>query len=141
MIIKIRKATSADAKQIAELSQGLGYHADPETRLELVEKVITCACHTVIVAEVDKTLVGWLHAFYSPRVGSPAFYEIGGMVVDDKLKGKGIGKQLVHYVQAKYPGEWRVRTNEVREDAIAFYRALGFSQIKHQLVFSQQPER
>lgn len=87
----------------------------------------------------DETVIGWIHGFYSLRVESDAFVEIGGLVIDERYRRKGVGKMLVNEVI-----EWsrrmnihkiRVRSNAIRTDAHTFYESIGFTETKEQKIF------
>lgn len=96
--------------------------------------------HVAFVAtNAAKEIIGWIHAFHSLHIESLPFVEIGGLVVDEKHRGEGVGKALINEVK-----EWsikqtiftlRLRTQVKRLDAHKFYRALNFTEVKEQKVF------
>ena len=58
--------------------------------------VLETARHAVLVAETrELAIIGWIHVFGAPRVESDAFAELGGLVVAESSRGKGVGTQLV----------------------------------------------
>ena len=68
--------------------------------------------------------------------------EISGLVVDEKFRGAGIGRQLVARAQ-----QWtndqglkllRVRSRIERERTQGFYLGLGFEAVKIQRVFEKK---
>jgi GNAT superfamily N-acetyltransferase len=137
--ITIRVASRADSDRIADLCNQLGYSVSTETikrRLQsLLERVHTVA----LVAELNSFIAGWIQASIRHSIESGESAEITGLVVDETLRGKGIGGRLV-----KEAEEWaaaagyqsvRVRTNVVRTGAGIFYRRLGFEETKQQVVF------
>lgn len=78
--------------------------------------------------------IGWMHPFVAHRIESDALAEIGGIVVSQKLRGTGIGMQILRKAE-----EWarpqrvrgiRVRSTVVRERAHDFYERAGYKQIK-----------
>lgn len=75
-------------------------------------------------------------------IESPPFVEIGGLVVDQRHRGVGTGKQLIEACErwAAQIGvnKLRVRTNQTREDAVRFYTRIGFSQKKAQFVLDKK---
>ena len=90
--------------------------------------------------EKDGRVVGWLHAFVALRIESSAFAEIGGLVVAQSERGRGLGQQLVQaaaaWARRKGLQNIRVRSNVVRKETHAFYLHLGFAQSKAQMVFT-----
>ncbi len=93
----------------------------------------------VLVAEVDGRVVGWGHVASVVSLEAEPFAELRGLVVDETVRGRGIGAQLV-----KAAEDWgrergmevlRVRTNVVRERTHRFYEREKFTRAKTQLVF------
>ena len=91
------------------------------------------------MAKVGDTVVGWIHVFYSLRLESHSFCEIGGLVVHEDYRGRGIGSMLVGSVK-----DWcisldcptlKVRSNILRVPAHQFYKNLGFQEKKQQKIF------
>jgi GNAT superfamily N-acetyltransferase len=92
------------------------------------------------VAEAAGEVAGWLHAATALRLESPPYAEIGGLVVEERRRGQGIGERLVRaaigWAGERGYAELRVRSNVVRADAHRFYRRLGFASVKTQAVFA-----
>ncbi|AXI02482.1 GNAT family N-acetyltransferase [Aquirhabdus parva] len=138
----IRKAQLGDAEILAELSRQLGYPSTVAEVLERLEAILSQLDHHVLIAEIHGQVVGWVHIFTAYRVESSPFAEIGGLVVDQNFRGKGIGLELV--IQSKQwasdqgLGQIRVRSNVMREAAHRFYQRIGFEQSKTSIVFSMQ---
>lgn len=141
----IRPAHPHDAAAFAELSGQLGYPATEEDLLGRLMVLCGQADHLVLAAEKQGRVVGWLHAFVAQRIESPAFAEIGGMVVDASARGQGIGQQLVRaavaWAHAQGLSSLRVRSNVVRTETHTFYLRLGFTSSKAQKVFSMPTGR
>lgn len=142
MEITIRNAEIKDSKSITELSNELGYETlniDIQNRLNrILENPDNC----VYVAIKKGKVVGWIHGFYSMRVESNFFVEIGGLVVNENFRKNGIGKKLVDKVI-----EWtylhkcdkvRVRCNVVRKESHRFYENIGFEINKEQKIFDKR---
>jgi GNAT superfamily N-acetyltransferase len=70
---------------------------------------------------------------------SNPFVEVGGLVVDENYRSKGIGKKLVEQIKQwcveKHISTLRVRSQVKRKEAHQFYLANGFTEIKEQKVF------
>ncbi|MGD8328256.1 MAG: GNAT family N-acetyltransferase [Acidobacteriota bacterium] len=138
--IRIRRAQSDDAESLAHLSGELGYPAAAAAVAQRLAVLLDRGDHAVLVAEsAEGRVLGWAHAFVAHRLESPSFAEIGGLVVSEGVRGQGIGRCLVaaaeRWARNRGLGAIRVRSNVVREEAHAFYRRLGYENLKEQAVF------
>ncbi len=134
----VRPAKHADANGINLLVRYLDY--PPLNAVDIaqnLQRLLDSNTDHVMVAECDKRIVGWIHAFTALRLASTGFWEIGGLVVDPTYRRSGIGRALVTHLLQTYPGSWRVRCNEVRDEALSFYSALGFDLVKTQHVLQK----
>jgi GNAT superfamily N-acetyltransferase len=140
--VSIRKADIHDASGIAASSHGLGYSERSIGDLKHDLAWLLCSGRDQVwVYEADGIVAGWLHAFISIRVASPSFAEIGGLAVAPSFTRKGIGRELVSRAVdwAKSQGlKIRVRCSASRLETHSFYRGLGFSELKSQLVFERK---
>lgn len=104
-----------------------------------IERLQAHEDHCGFVACTGEQVVGWIHGFDAFRLESEPFVEIGGLVVDENLRGQGIGRQLIEQVKGwaieRSVSKLRVRCNTRRTDTHAFYRKLGFAESKEQKVF------
>ncbi len=138
--MRIRPAAGDDAEAVATLSGELGYPASAEDVWQRLAEMATTDDHGVYVAEDDGgAVVGWIQVFGALRLGSEPFAEIGGLVVAEAHRGRGIGRRL-----CERAGRWaregdfkalRVRTRTEREATHRFYRRVGFRRAKTQEVF------
>lgn len=135
----IREMKIDDAEQIASLSFQLGYESTIAIVTERLNRVLGHNDHCVFVVEDGNRIVGWIHGFRALRVESDPFVEIGGLVVDEQYRRKGVGRELVGKVR-----KWaihgdikklRVRCNVNRKETHEFYKKLGFVETKEQKVF------
>ncbi len=141
--LRIRSAVPDDAEAIARLSGELGYpttQADARRRLFDIK---TSQNHAVMVAEDGSgSVVGWIHVFRSRRLGGEPFAELGGLVVTEGLRGRGIGSRLVaeaeEWASKREIATLRIRTRTTRNDARLFYEDLEFVLTKTQVVFERQ---
>jgi len=139
MEIKIREMKIEDAESIAALSGQFGYPSSSseirERMLQLKEFPDNCG----FVAIFKKEIIGWIHVMLSVRIESSPFYEISGLVVDENIRGKGIGTQLVNEVKKwcyrKEIHKLRVRCNITRIKSHDFYLKLGFHETKTSKIF------
>lgn len=141
--VNIRAATATDAAALAALSTQLGYPAQPGEAAERLAALGPAnALNAVLVAEEDGAVLGWIHVCGVRFFQSPPFAEIGGLVVDEALRGRGVGKLLVQaaagWAAEQGYGKLRVRSNVVRGDAHRFYEREGFQRVKAQTVFDRK---
>ena len=139
MDIRVRKIRKKDAEAISLLSDQLGYVLSFVETVLQIKKLVDSGDNCVLVALHDEKIVGWIYAFKALRLETKTFIEIGGLVIDENYRGKGIGKILVSKIK-----EWcieqkisslRVRCNTKRKEAHQFYFKNGFSETKEQKVF------
>jgi len=140
--INIRLAAMDDSSALADLSTQLGYPTSPVQSANRLGVILDAKEHAILVACLDDgAVVGWLHVFLAFRVESDPFAEIGGFVVNEEFRRRGIGRSLLAAAE-----EWaiqrgikklRVRSRSNRTDTHTFYKRLGFSQSKQQHVFDQ----
>lgn len=132
----IREATASDAAALAALSTQLGYPTNPE---EAAQRLAALGDGAVLVAEEGGAVLGWIHVCGIRFFQSPPFAEIGGLVVDEAARGRGVGRLLVQaavrWAAEQGYAKLRVRSNVVREDAHRFYEREGFRRVKAQAVF------
>ncbi len=144
--LRVRKAVMADAGRLADLATELGYPSNPAEVRRRLRLVLRRPDHAVFVAEgPDDGVVGWAHVFVHALVESDTFAEVGGLVVDARGRGRGIGKMLMRRVEswARSRGAKNVwlRSNIIRQDAHAFYKQLGYRIIKTQFAFRKKVSR
>lgn len=133
----IRKARMRDAARIGALSKQLGYASSTKQIESRLRSLLHGAGHAVLVAMIPGgEVVGWIHAFSRRLVEGDVHAEIGGLVVDERFRGRGIGALLLRRAE-----QWAhkrglntvyLRTNVIRKDAHAFYERLGYKRIKTQ---------
>jgi GNAT superfamily N-acetyltransferase len=91
-----------------------------------------------VADDPERGVVGWIHVLAADRVESAPFAEIGGLVVDEAVRGCGIGAALVDRARVWAAdgglGRLRVRTREDRAAAREFYARLEFAHVKTQCV-------
>jgi len=137
----IRFAKPADFSFIATLSIQLGYQSSTDDIEKRMKKISTMHDHTVFIAAFEKKIIGWIHIFIAYRVETDAFAEIGGLVVDDHHRGKGVGKLLTiraeEWAKENQISKIRVRSNVVRTATHLFYRHLEYKEDKEQKVFGK----
>lgn len=139
MKVTIRNISVEDAKQIQLLSQQLGYNLSLSETEEQIQQVLGRNDNCAFVAVTDDSVVGWIHGFIAIRIETKPFVEIGGLIVEENYRGKGIGKELIEklkeWCREKNIYDLRLRSNVKRLAAHQFYLRLGFKEMKEQKVF------
>jgi GNAT superfamily N-acetyltransferase len=138
-MVEIRVITEEDAESVASLSTQLGYESNVDQTLLRIRRINDCIENCAFAALVDDKVVGWIHGFYTLRIESDSFVEIGGLVVDSAYRNLKIGKQLIERVKlwAKQHQvkKLKVRCNIIRTESHKFYERLGFKENKRQIAF------
>ncbi len=137
--ISIRLAGLADAQAFANLATQLGYASTAAEVRKRLEAVLNDPHHLVLAAVSAGLVMGWAHAYMCCLVERDTSAELGGLVVDESARGRGVGGKLLAAVE-----EWArqngcgvvsVRSNIIRHQAHKFYAAHGYQQIKTQHSF------
>jgi len=139
MPLFIRVADLKDAEPINKLSIQLGYAATDEQIQTRLKEILNHDDNCVFVAFENENIIGWIHGFYSLRVESVSFVEIGGLVVDENYRRKGVGqmlvKKIIDWSRLRNIKKVRVRCNTMRIEAHTFYNEIGFAESKEQKIF------
>lgn len=138
----IRVAIPGDAQAVGRLATELGYPNNSAKTADRLAVVLATPGHRVLVAETaDQEVVGWIHVFGTVRVESDSFAELGGLVVAERRRGRGVGTQLVaaseQWALDNSYRKLRIRSREERTEAHDFFRRLGFVGCKTQRVFER----
>jgi GNAT superfamily N-acetyltransferase len=129
--VKIRSACLDDSSAIACLISQLGYPTSSEEMKKRLAAILPDSDYMTFVAEYQKEVVGVI------GVGTYPYYEKNGtygrllaLVVDEKLKGHGIGVSLVteaeRWLKERGVGSVIVNSGKQRIDAHRFYERLGY---------------
>jgi len=138
--IKIRRARSSDSARLAALCAELGYPATASEIRARLSRLKPAADNAVFVAEnLDREMIGWLHASVSHLLEVPLRAEINGLVVGEAQRSQGAGALLLNAVEdwarKKRCSSMSVRSNVLRERAHAFYERHGYEHYKTQKAF------
>ena len=140
-MVSIRRMLPGDAEAAARLSTELGYPATADEIGERLADLSPRDNHAVLVAELHGRVVGWIHVQESRLVVEQPRVDITGLVVDRGARREGVGRMLVEAAERwaadRGADRIRVRSNVAREDAHAFYPALGFRIAKTSTVFEK----
>ena len=131
MIRNIKIQDTKSIQRICEVS--LGYSVSIETVMSQIQKLSEDVKHHYIYVYEDEELqkvVGFVHAEVYESLYSYAGLNILGLAVLPEFQGKGIGRELMHYleVNAKNDSVSFVRLNsaDYRLEAHKFYESIGY---------------
>lgn len=139
--IIVRPARESDAARLAELAGQLTYPSTTEQILGRLEGMSASADHAVIVAEESSggRVTGFCGVFVNRMVEADARVEISGLVVDEAVRSRGVGKLLLdraeEWAREKGCRSIGLRSNVIRDRAHAFYERHGYRVIKTQKSF------
>jgi predicted N-acetyltransferase YhbS len=143
--LTIRRVEPGDAEPVAALSRQLGYKATTEELRQRITKLADCedsqAVFVACMTGEDVRLVGWIEVAITCHLQSEPFVLVGGLIVQDGLRGLGIGRQLCEEAEAwtrmKGISIVRVTSRSTRADAHRFYLTNGYTEIKTSKVFEK----
>lgn len=140
--ITIRTAKLEDASRILQIQQEVIAEGDflttdsseffktVEQQKDWIDKILQNNRETILVAETQKKIVGWL-VFLSPGRIKLSHTGSFGMMIQKDFRGKGIGKLLIKGIL-----EWAklnpfiekvsLGVFSTNESAIALYKKMGF---------------
>jgi GNAT superfamily N-acetyltransferase len=131
--VEIRQGAQHDAAAIARLLDQLGYPAAVEQVKRRLHRLERSDADVLLVAEADGEVVGLASLHVSPALeydGDAG--KLSAIVVDERHRGRGIARALVGAIEREARRRGCVllflTTAERREDAHAFYRAVGFEE-------------
>jgi GNAT superfamily N-acetyltransferase len=137
--VTIQPAGLRDAAAFASLATQLGYPSSPQQVEQRLATVLGDAKHLILAAVSEDRVVGWAHAYVCCLLESDPYAELGGLVVDEGYRRKGVGRLLLQRVEnwAREQGCRAVsaRSNILRQGAHKFYAARGYIHIKTQHAF------
>lgn len=129
--MRLRHARPADADPLRVLLQQLGYVMDTGPLAERLAQFAIDASSPVWVAEQDGRLVGCIACHLTPTLHQhEPLGRITALVVDESLRGMGIGKALVREADRFFRSQGcraaELTSSDHRTAAHAFYEARGY---------------
>lgn len=126
----IRRAESRDSEALAALIGQLGYHTTADEVAKRLSLMIAEG-RVVLVAELDGAVVGCLSTSVMRVLHRPApVGRISMMVVDESLRSRGIGAELVRAAEQVLAAQGcymvEVTSHVRRAEAHRFYERLGY---------------
>jgi GNAT superfamily N-acetyltransferase len=143
--VTIRAAIPGDAVRLADLCEQLGYPAAPADVHSRLEAFLQDEDHGLFVVEgPGGQVAGWVHVFVRRLLMVERHAQVGGLVVDESQRGRGLGRLLMEqaegWARARGCEGLYVRSNVARERAHRLYRGLGYEQIKISRLFMKKLE-
>ena len=126
-----RSVQLSDAPAVAALMTQLGYPSTPQDSQRRLTRMLAHADYAGVVAESDDEVVALVLVHLEHGLEYDAIYgRIMGLVVDDRWRGRGLGKQLMQHVErwCKDRGADRIVLTSAnrRLDSHKFYDAIGY---------------
>lgn len=137
----IRPLRVEDAEAVAVLCHQLGYErtAD-EVRAWLANSV--SQTQAAFVACVGRHVAGWIEVSICHHLQSDKYALIGGLVVDERFRGRRIGQYLCTHAEAwareRGVPVMRVTSRSTRADAHRFYLRDDYQMLKTSMVFEKK---
>ena len=139
----VRSIEPRDADEVSLLIDQLGYQSSADDVLAWIEKTrLDPRSQIAFVACLGNEVIGWIEISIERRLQTPPFALIGGLVVKNELRGKGIGLGLCECAET---WSWdqgvdtlRVTSRSTRTDAHRFYLRDGYREVKTSLVFEKK---
>lgn len=136
----IRNCSQQDFSRIYELnSKAFGYDYPLEKTKERLSMILERTADKILVAAIDDTIVGYVHASDYECTYSDSLKNIMAIAVDETYRNRGIGKSLLSAVE-----QWakecncsgvRLVSGIERATAHAFYESCGYVNRKQQKNF------
>jgi GNAT superfamily N-acetyltransferase len=136
----IRQAVMEDAAEISRLAEQLGYANTLDDMVSRLVRILADPDQVVLIVDVDvlKT-AGYIHALKKVSLEVGPVVEVGGLVIQSKFRGMGLGGQLLDKAEdwAKNMGCQKIRLNSniIRTEAHEFYKKRGYAIYKTQYAF------
>jgi GNAT superfamily N-acetyltransferase len=127
---------------MAILCGQLGYLASEEQMRRRLAQILHDKDHAVQVAQMpDGRLIGWLHVYVPQLLLVHRRAEIGGLVVDEDHRRRGIGCALMAWAEQWAYGQGcetvHLRSNVMRREAHLFYEGIGYRKLATQLTYQK----
>jgi GNAT superfamily N-acetyltransferase len=142
-MVSIRNAVEADVPRILELYQQLSHnpsdyrHAPVSDCCDVLRRMQEYPGYSLLVAEDDGQVIGTTVMAVLPGFAhfTSPFAVIEYVVIDEKRRGRGIGKLLMEHCRklAKEAGCYKIMltSDNRRERAHKFYESLGYEASAH----------
>ena len=138
----IRSLSTSDVDAIAGLNHQLGYPCSASELLPRIEQLLQSSERAAFAAILESRFIGWIDVAIERHLQSSDTAVIGGLVVHEDVRGRGIGRRLCQaaedWARSRGVSIVRVRSQIKRKDAHRFYLQDGYEQIKISAVFEKK---
>ena len=140
--LAIRPPRDKDAAALADLSNQLGYPvAADELRRRLSMVAADDQAAVLVATDAADRPIGWAHVELKRTLVAPLTAQIMGLVVDDAVRDRGVGKALLAAAEAwastRGCRHMIVGTRVTRERAHRFYQREGYTLQKTSYFFEK----
>jgi len=126
----IRAFRQADLPAACRLLRQLGSEVAVEELAARLARVLDAADHRVAVAETDDGRVaGLMHVFVRPALEKPCEAVVQALVVDETLRGRGMGLALMQDAEAWTAARGLTSVALHTRHAGGFYTRLGYAKV------------
>lgn len=136
---------AADAESVSQLIGELGYRRTADEVESWIEGLEVDAGQTALVACIDGAVAAWIEVSIQRRLQSAPFVLIGGLVVADGMRNRGIGRLLCHaaeeWARGRDISKVRVTSRSTRAAAHRFYLRDGYEAVKTSMVFEKDLQK
>lgn len=140
--VAIRAMALGDAEVVAALTGQLGYERTATDIARWIQAMAGVEEQAALVGCVDGAVVGWIELSIERRLQTAPFALIGGLVVADGVRGRGIGRRLCEaaedWARERGMDKLRVTSRSTRPDAHRFYLRDGYETVKTSMVFEKK---
>ena len=135
----IREAEHQDYHEICTIcNRDLGYECSSELVAQRLRNLDNKR-EIVFVAEMNKNIVGFIHAEIYHVLFAKSMINILGLAVSSEYRKKGVGRELLseveNWAEALEITTIRLNSGATRKDAHEFYRIMGYNNEKIQIRF------
>ena len=139
--MEIRSAQLADVDRLQVLLSQLGYEVSSQDIKRMVPQSLGSSIDDVYVAVCNKEVVGLISLIYFNYFPSAQkLCRITAVVVDESLRGSGVGTKLIGFAKQKAITEncstIEVTTSLARDKTQSYYEVIGFQ--KKSFGYAQQ---
>jgi GNAT superfamily N-acetyltransferase len=133
----VRSPEPGDYDKMADLAEQLGYLSTVQQVRIRLEAMANSSQYGVYVAQLPGGQIGgWIGLYVFRSVEQDTCAGISGLIVDQQVRGRGIGKALLEaaegWARSQDCSAIAVHSNVMRERAHRFYARHGYEHIKTQ---------
>jgi len=134
-VCAVRLAKPCDCDAMAELARQLGYGCTGDEVRGRLSQMQDSSQYAAYVAQLPRgQIAGWIGAYLFRSIETSSCAEISGLVVDQSVRSRGIGRILLNIAEDWARGigcdTVSLRSNITRDRAHRFYIINGYEHVK-----------